>query len=70
MMMSDEDVPPSPLPFLLLSLPFLEMMSFSFFLDKMTQKMRTTPSRMNLLPVVPVVSLLVSMSWSSVVEML
>ena len=36
MMMADEDVPPFPLPFLLLSLPFLEMMSFSFSLDKMT----------------------------------
>ena len=70
MMMADEDVAPSPLPFLLLSLPFLEMMSFSFSLDKMTQKMKATPSQMNLLPVVPVVSLLVSMSWSSIVVML
>ena len=70
MMMADEDVPPSPLPFLLLCLPFLEMMSFSFSLDKMTQMMKTTPSQMNLLPVVPVVSLLVSMSWLSIVEML
>ena len=70
MMTTDEDVLPSPLPFLLLSLPFLGMMSFSFSLDKMTQMTKTTPSQMNLLPVVRVVSLWASMSWSSVVEML